>query len=141
MTLQELSRNITLHKRLQTLETTLAALEAAPPLSGQEITGMPRGTAVGDPVFALVREFETLREEIDRIRMEVTELEAEIKTFLFTVNDVIIRVVLRIRFLERCSWNETAKFAGYGADKGERVRQMIHRYFNVPAAESSVDEK
>jgi hypothetical protein len=131
MTFQELSRNIALHKRLQTLETTLAALEAAPPLGGQEITSMPHGTAVGDPVFALVRELESLREGIERLKTEIAELEAEIRAFLLTVDDVIVRVVLHLHFLQCLTWRETAAAAGYGTNNGERARMIVYRFFST----------
>jgi hypothetical protein len=128
MTLQEMSQNIKLHKILQERERILSALDDGAQIGGQEITGMPHGTAVGDPVYELVREKERLREEIELIMAKITALESNIETFLHTVDDSVVRIILRLRFIELLPWREVAQRTGHKNGR-ETVRKMVERYF------------
>jgi hypothetical protein len=134
MTLQELSQNITLHRRLATLEKTFAALTESTSLGGQGLTGMPRGTDVGDPTYAAVNELENLSAEITRQKAAIAECEVKINAFLLTIDDSIIRVVLRLRVIECLPWREVARAAGYQRNVAT-VRTMVYRYIEAVNAE------
>lgn len=135
MTLSELSRYYKLQKKQNRNYEILASLQDtahAGALGAQIISGMPHVSGVRDMVGELIVEIEDVKEEINRLQIEMQKVEREISDYIETISDMQTRLIFRLRFLRCMSWNEVA--AAFGGRKMVNVvKKTCYRYLDAEA--------
>lgn len=125
MTLQKLNDHFDHKKKLHKAETLLESLYmAAYPQSA--LTGMPKMRVVKDRVGDLASEIAETSDCVKRMQEKVKADEREIESFLGTVDDLVIRTVLRLRFIRGLQWAEVAEVSGSGDE--DSVKKACYRY-------------
>lgn len=97
MTYRELNRYFHIQQKIKSIN---AELEQLSYLTAANLNGMPRSTAVGDPVHSAFMKGEKLRQKLEFQKMRaVAELD-KLNDFIESVEDVEIQVILQKRFVE-----------------------------------------
>ncbi|MBQ1351158.1 MAG: hypothetical protein IIY71_00345 [Oscillospiraceae bacterium] len=126
MTLDELNGHYHDLCRLRRAEALLASLRLAA-YPQRAFTGMPRAKNPKDKVGALAAEIAETADCVMRMKEKVLAEEEKIAAFLDTVDDLVVRTILRLRFLRGLQWAEVAEASGSGDDV--TVRKICSRYF------------
>lgn len=133
MTLSELSRYYRLQKRQNRNREMLNSLQDrahAGALGAQVITGMPHAPGVRDKVGDLIVEIEDVKEEIERLKIEMDQAERDISSYIQTIPDVQTRLVFRLRFLRCMTWDDVAATVG-GRNTVSGVKKICYRYIEA----------
>lgn len=125
MTLDELNEHYDDILELRKAEALLESLRmAAYPQYG--LTGMPGTNAVKDKVGDLAIEIAETSDCIMHIKQKVMADEQKIVDFLDTVDDLVVRTILRLRFIRGLLWTEVAEVSGSGDE--DSVKKASYRY-------------
>ena len=108
MTKQDLSRHLTLLRRLEKHRALLASLEAA---------------SLGDETAGI-------RDEMASLEAEVQRSEAAVTAYSATIEDLEVRMIFRLRFLHGFEWNTVASLIG-GKNTGKSVNNYYRRYMEA----------
>lgn len=73
-----------------------------------QITGMPHGSGVSDPVASGVELLEAAREAYLRIRTELTEMQDELRPMIERLDDPLERTAMSMRYMDGHSAREIA---------------------------------
>ena len=97
-------------------------------LSSPQLSGMPHGNKVGNPVEQYFIKKQKLVERLNKkLEKYIDELE-RIENIIEGIEDEIVRVIARMRFVECCKWREIAKKVRY--DESVCFRKL-KKYFEV----------
>lgn len=102
---------------MEELEDLMTAIRA------QVITGMPRGSTVGDPTSSMAVKLASLKEHYDRLRDQELDRRLEIETML-TCLEPIERRVIRLRFLEGLPWRSVSQKILYSETQTRRFYEQ-----------------
>lgn len=129
MTQQNLERIFYLKKELSKWQRRLADLQADIALGNKQLDGMPRtGTnAVSKPVEDKAIKLMEVSRIIEGKISEIQYAISEIDEYILSIEDPLIRLLLRCRCCELMSWDAVAIELG-GNHTAESVRQMYHRF-------------
>ncbi|MDR1158340.1 MAG: hypothetical protein LBK75_08595 [Oscillospiraceae bacterium] len=131
MNLQELSRCFELRQRLERDKEILLSLqEAAYPKA--TISDVPRQPGHRDRIGDLAVEIADMKERIRHLQGVIAAEEKAVSTFIETIGDERMRVILRLRFLRGLEWGAVANVLG-GGNTEEGVKSACYRLL---AAES-----
>ena len=105
MTINELRKYYYLSIEIKQIKEKLQMI-AEQSVGVSELTGMPHGTGISDPVG---RKFELL-DKYSR-KLELKEIEAieemiKIESFIETIDDVVARLIFNKRYIELKSWTK-----------------------------------
>ena len=81
-------------------------IESIPTISSPQLTGMPHGTGISNPVVSYVIKKEELIEKLNQKIARYTEELARIECIIDTIDDVEIRTIARMRFVLCLTWEE-----------------------------------
>jgi len=74
-----------------------------------------------------------LRKQLEQNKKMCEAIKAEIEKFLATVTDSQIRRIIRLKYIEKATWHETAKQVKgkrYVLSDDDALKQQIHRYLS-----------
>lgn len=130
-----LSREIALDKeRLEELRADAAA-PASPSLSG-----MPNGTRTESALEKKSEKIFELEKIIEQKIRQATDEKIRIETYIATVPDSLIRMILTCRFVRLMSWQQIAfKVGGYNT--ADSVRMMCVRFLEKGKENDSGSQK
>ena len=126
MTLDELNEHYDDLLQLRRAEALLESLRLAA-YPQRALTGMPKAKNPKDKVGNLAVEIAEASDCMLRIRAKVGAEEQRIAAFLDTVDDLVVRTILRLRFVRGLQWAQVAEISGSGDDV--TVRKICSRYF------------
>lgn len=108
MTKQALNRCLTLRRQLERSRELLASLEAA----------------------GLTAEATNVKESISGLEADIRCSEAAVMDWSGGIEDDVMRMIFRLRFLHGMSWETVAVLIG-GRNTGRSVRLRYHRYMET----------
>lgn len=88
------------------IENIKAEIRSLPTISSPEITGMPHGTGISNPVLSYVLKKEALTEKLNqKIEKYAYEL-ARIEGIIERIDDIEVRTIARMRFILCMKWED-----------------------------------
>lgn len=107
MNKRELSKYYHLVGEIKYLESRIKEIESSL-VGSQVMTGMPKGTGVGDPVYKKTTLLIKLKDKLEeRKSKSIIELE-KIEDFIQSIDDVEIRIIFTKRYIDLKQWEAIA---------------------------------
>lgn len=88
------------------IENIKREIESIPTISSPQLTGMPHGSGISNPVVSYVIKKEELVERLNQKIAKYTEELARIENIIDSIDDIEIRTIARMRFVLCLSWEE-----------------------------------
>lgn len=127
MTLQELNEHLELKQKLDKVEAMYHEMEMRAYPGSPRLDGMPHGSGVSDKVGALGIELADLSARKKFLKAEVEKSEIPVAAYINTIEDDMIRLIFRLRFIHGYIWKDVADIVG-GRNTEDSVRQACYRY-------------
>jgi hypothetical protein len=136
-TLQELKGVYYLDKEIQSLSTTLFEIKSSSVVGSKSypntvtVSNYNRYSKVENKVAAIQSVESALKDKI----VELQELYNKILQWIFSVDDSLVRMIYKLRYLELYTWNEVADAVG-GNNTEYSVKKMAQRYLKKEGIEN-----
>ena len=127
MTLDELNEHLGLLEDLAATRVIRDSFLAKAEPGAAAMTGMPHSSNFKDKVGDLAVEIADLDTQIETLECLVRESEKKILPFVESIQNIPVRMALRLRFLRGMSWGEVAGVFGWRFSE-ESVKKMCYRY-------------
>lgn len=88
------------------IENIKEEIRSLPTISSPQITGMPHGTDVSNPIEAYFLKKEKLIEKLNLKIEKYTEELIRIEDIIDTIDDEEVRAIARMRFVQCLKWEE-----------------------------------
>lgn len=109
MTEKQLNNLYNIGKRITRLKRRIAELEEELGISGQNLTGMPHGSSVSNPIEALVMKKCELLERLKKTLEEQIDEEMKLRAYIESIEDAEIKLIFELRFLDLMNWDAIGK--------------------------------
>lgn len=123
MTRKELYQLYYIKKDIAEKKKELSEKEAQIDSITVDLSGMPKGQGVHDNVSKLaceIAELKSVIEEQEARRDRITE-------FIYSIDDVRLRMIFELKFIRKFSWRKVAFRIG-GGNTADSVRMSVIRY-------------
>lgn len=127
MTLKELYSIPHLQKEIADYKEKIREMEELAESMTAKLTGMPHASGVSDKVgecAAAIAEYKTFFESV--VAQKVAR-EMEITQYIQSIEDIVLRRIMYLRFVEQKKWQQVADAIG-GNNTEDSVRKRCHRY-------------
>ena len=128
MTWQQLDDHLTIVEKLAEAREIVQGLRASLGLKAQNLSGMPRGSGVGDVVGNATAEINRLEERIEKLAAAAEKSQKPIEEWIDSIDSIYTQTILRLRFLYGLPWKEVADMVG-GRNTAESVKMVCYRLF------------
>ena len=88
------------------IENIKKEIESIPTISSPQITGMPHGTNVSNPIESYFLKKEQLLEKLNQKIEKYTEELIRIEGIIEQIDDPEIRAIARMRFIQNMKWED-----------------------------------
>ena len=88
------------------IENIKEEIKSIPTISSPQLTGMPHGTGVSNPIEAYFLKKEKLIEKLNLKKEKYTEELLRIEDIIDRIDDEEIRAIARMRFVQCLTWEE-----------------------------------
>lgn len=88
------------------IENIQDEIRSLPTISSPQITGMPHGTGVSNPVVNYVLKKEALMEKLNQKIAKYTEELIRIESIIDRIDDTEVRAIARMRFIQNMKWED-----------------------------------
>ena len=127
MTIKELNQLHHLTKLIERDEMEIRRIEERLDVKSPSLTGMPHAPGAHDKLGEGVPKLVDRKNELEERRKQYTEARNKLRTYIETVPDLHVRLIMQLRFLDMMSWQETADYAG-GNNSEDSCRMLVKRY-------------
>jgi len=127
MTIKELNQLYHLTKLIERDEMEIRRIEERLDVKSPSLTGMPHAPGAHDKLGEGVPELVDRKNELEERRKQYTAARNELRSYVESVPDLHVRLIMQLRFLDLMSWQEVADFAG-GKNSEDSVRMLVKRY-------------
>ena len=90
------------------IENIKDEIRSLPIISSPSMSGMPRGTDISSPVMSYVLKKEALIEKLNNKIEKYTEELIRIEDVIDKIDDVEIKAIARMRFIQNMRWEDIA---------------------------------
>lgn len=105
MTINELRKYYYLSIEIKQIKEKLQMI-AEQSVGVSELTGMPHGTGISDPVGRKVELLDKYSRKLELKEIEAIEEMIKIESFIETIDDVVARLIFNKRYIELKSWTK-----------------------------------
>ena len=130
MTIKELNQLYHLTKLIERDELEIKRIEESLGVKSPSLTGMPHVPGAHDKLGEGVPELVDRKNELEERRKQYTEARNRLRTYIETVSDLHVRLIMQLRFLDMMSWQDVADFAG-GNNSEDSCRMLVKRYLRI----------
>lgn len=88
------------------IENIKKEIDNIPTISSPQLTGVPHGSGISNPVVSYVIRKEELIERLNQKIARYTEELVRIENIIDTIDDPEVRVIARLRFVQCLKWEE-----------------------------------
>jgi hypothetical protein len=88
------------------IENIKKEIESIPTISSPQITGMPHGTNVSNPIESYFLKKEQLLEKLNQKIEKYTEELIRIEGIIDTIDDIEVKAIARMRFIQNMKWED-----------------------------------
>ena len=127
MTMKELYQLHNLTKLIERDMNEIRLIEERLGVKSPSLTGMPHAPGAHDKLGEGVPELVDRKNELEERRKQYTAARNELRSYVESVPDLHVRLIMQLRFLDLMSWQEVADFAG-GKNSEDSVRMLVKRY-------------
>ena len=127
MTMKELYQLHNLTKLIERDMNEIRLIEERLGVKSPSLTGMPHAPGAHDKLGESVPELVDRKNELEERRKQYTAARNELRSYVESVPDLHVRLIMQLRFLDLMSWQEVADFAG-GKNSEDSVRMLVKRY-------------
>ena len=127
MTMKELYQLHYLTKLIERDAMEIRRIEESLGLKSPSLSGMPHVPGAHDKLGEGVPELVDRKNELEERRKQYAEARNKLRTYIETVPDLHVRLIMQLRFLDMMSWQETADYAG-GNNSEDSCRMLVKRY-------------
>jgi len=127
MTMKELYQLHNLTKLIERDEMEIQRIEERLGVKSPSLSGMPHAPGIHDKLGEGVPELVDRKNELEERKKQYTEVRNRLRSYIETVPDLHLRLILQLRFVDLMSWQEVADFAG-GKNSEASVRMLVKRY-------------
>ena len=109
------------------IESIKEEIKNIPEISGIDMSGMPHGSGVGDPVYNL---FLKKKKLVDKLYIKIEQYLDELirlEDILDSIEDVEVRTIARMRFIQNMSWEKIGIKLNYDRTT---CSKKVRDYFN-----------
>lgn len=129
MTKKELMQLQYLKKEIERDAQRLAELESSAANTTQKITGMPFCSETSDKVGNFAVQIAEQKRLIEKKLKRCMELQNQIVSYINSIDDSLIRLIMTYRYIYSCTWCKTAMKIG-GGNSADSVRMAHNRFLN-----------
>ena len=128
MTRKELSQIYYLNRELQMWERELNEIIQASQITGQNIDGMPfqQTNATSDKVSETAIRIVNKMEAVKAMKDTIEKHKEEVYRYIATLDDSILRQIVKYRCIDLMSWTKVARMIG-GGNTADGLRMMYTR--------------
>jgi hypothetical protein len=127
MTMKELYQLHYLAKLIERDKNEIRMIEERLGVKSPSLTGMPHAPGAHDKLGEGVPELVDRKNELEE-RKKLYEAERnKLRSYIESVSDLHVRLIMQLRFLDLMSWQEVADFAE-GKNSEDSVRMLVKRY-------------
>jgi len=123
VTEKELNQLYYINKEIKILKEELDELKSRSKVKGQEITDMPIATGTSDKTASLAIAIREVEELYDIKLKELYLVRARIERYINTIDDVELRLIVRLRCINNMFWGDI------GAEMGMDRRTASRKYY------------
>ena len=127
MTMKELYQLHNLTKLIERDMNEIRLIEERLGVKSPSLTGMPHAPGAHDKLGEGVPELVDRKNELEERRKQYTAARNKLRSYVESVPDLHVRLIMQLRFLDLMSWQEVADFAG-GQNSEDSVRMLVKRY-------------
>lgn len=127
MTMKELYQLHNLTKLIERDMNEIRLIEERLGVKSPSLTGMPHAPGAHDKLGEGVPELVDRKNELEERRKQYTAARNKLRSYVESVPDLHVRLIMQLRFLDLMSWQEVADFAG-GKNSEDSVRMLVKRY-------------
>lgn len=131
MTSKELGRYYYLSMEIKEIKIKLQEI-AQQSIRVNELTGMPHGTGVSDPVAKKVELLDKYSRKLEKMEIEAIEEMLKIERYIESIDDIVARIIFNKRYIEFKTWNRIA----IEMKMSLRHVQRIHRKYLAEVKEN-----
>lgn len=113
MTEKELNQLHWINKEIEVLKRQKEDLESQSYCKGQEITDMPLGSGISDKVGNRAIAMQEINELYEIKLKELYVVRGRIERYISNIEDVELRLILRLRCINNMTWEDIAQETGY----------------------------
>lgn len=88
------------------IENIKKEIENLPTISSPQLTGMPHGTGISNPVVEYVIKKEELIKKLNQKIEKYTEELIRIEDIIDRIDDIEVRAIARMRFIQNMRWED-----------------------------------
>lgn len=88
------------------IENIKEEIRSLPTISSPELTGMPHGTGISNPIVSYVIKKEALIEKLNQKIEKYTEELIRIEEVIERIDDPEVRAIARMRFIQCMKWED-----------------------------------
>ena len=88
------------------IENLKTEIENLPTISSPQLTGMPHGTGISNPVVEYVIKKEELIKKLNQKIEKYTEELIRIEGIIDGIDDIEVRAIARMRFIQNMRWED-----------------------------------
>lgn len=88
------------------IENIKEEIKSLPTISSPQITGMPHGTEVSNPLETYLLKKEALIEKLNQKIEKYTDELIRIESVIDRIDDIEVRAIARMRFIQNMKWED-----------------------------------
>ena len=88
------------------IENIKEEIRSLPTISSPQLTGMPHGTGVSNPIVSYVLKKEALIEKLNQKIEKYTDELIRIEGIIERIDDIEVRAIARMRFIQCMKWED-----------------------------------
>ena len=88
------------------IENIQKEIDSFPTISSPQLTGMPHGSGVSNPIVSYVIKKEELTEKLNQKKARYMDELERIENIIDKIEDVEVRAIARMRFVQCLKWEE-----------------------------------
>ena len=95
------------------IENIKEEIKSLPTINSPSLSDMPHGTDISNPIETYFLKKEKLIEKLNQKIEKYTEELIRIENIIDTIEDIEIRTIARMRFIQNMKWEDIGKAVGY----------------------------
>lgn len=88
------------------IENIKEEIRSLPTISSPELTGVPHGTGISNPIVSYVIKKEALIEKLNQKIEKYTEELIRVEDIIDRIDDIEVRAIARMRFIQNMKWED-----------------------------------
>lgn len=129
MTFKDLSQLFYIKKEIEVIKNEIADLDDRLKSITQSVDDMPHSSSVSDKIGTLTTNLVYQKEMLTIKNLQLEAEKTRLMSFIDAIDDSLLRLIFRYRFIELKSWKQVAASVG-GNNTADGCRMEVKRYLD-----------